>query len=95
MNVQPLRDFVVVVKDEAPQKTEGGLFIPGNVDGKIANATIIAVGSGRVTLDGTVVPMEVKVGDKVAFNVNLGTEVKVDGQTAYCLREDQLLYIIK
>lgn len=95
MNVQPLRDFVVVVKEEAPQKTEGGLFIPGNVDGKTATATIVAVGSGRVTLDGTVVPLEVKVGDKIVFNVNLGTEVKVEGKTAYVLREDQILYVVR
>jgi chaperonin GroES len=95
MNVQPLRDFVVVVKDEAPEKTEGGLFIPGNVDGKNATATVVAVGSGRVTLDGTVVPLEVKVGNKIVFNVNLGTEVKVEGKTAYVLREDQILYVVK
>jgi chaperonin GroES len=73
----------------------GGIFIPTTVDSNIAVATVVAVGSGRVTLDGTVVPLEVKVGDKVAYNTNYGTEVKIDGNTAYVLREDQILYIVK
>lgn len=96
MNVQPLRDSIVVVKDEAPKKTEGGLFIPTTAaDSKVAVATVVAVGTGRVTMDGTIVPLEVKVGDKVAYNTSYGTEVKVSGETAYVLREDQVLYIVK
>lgn len=55
----------------------------------------MAVGSGRVTLDGTLVPLEVKVGDKIAYSVNVGTESKVDGETVRVLREDQILYIIR
>jgi len=95
MNVQPLRDFVVVTKEEGPKQTPGGLFVPTTVEDKIVNGTVTAVGSGRLTSDGTVVPLEVKVGDRVAFNRNMATEVKVDGETAHLLREDQILCIIK
>ena len=95
MNVQPLRDSIVVTKNEEEKRTPGGIFVPGTVEGNVANGTVVAVGSGRVTLDGTVVPLEVKVGDKVAYNASAGTESKVDGQTVRVLREDQVLYIIK
>lgn len=95
MSVQPLRDSVIVTKDEGEKKTAGGLFVPDIAEGNIAKGTVIAVGSGRVTLDGTVVPLEVKVGDKIAYSVNVGTEVKVDGQVARVLREDQVLYIVR
>lgn len=95
MNVQPLRDSVVVTKNEGPKKTAGGLYVPDSAEGNIATGTVVAVGSGRVTLDGTLVPLEVKVGDKIAYSVNVGTESKVDGETVRVLREDQILYIVR
>lgn len=95
MNVQPLRDFVVVSKDESVKTTPGGLFVPSTNEEKIVTGTVMAVGSGRVVADGTVVPLEVKVGDKVAFNKNLATELKVGGETYLLLREDQALCVLR
>lgn len=95
MDVQPLRDFILVTRDEAPEKTPGGLFIPTTAEANVVVGTVMAVGSGRVTLDGTVVSLEVKKGDKVAYSVNVGTESKVDGQSVRLLREDQVLYIVR
>lgn len=95
MNVHPLRDFVVVTKEEGPKQTPGGLYVPTTVEDKVVTGTVTAVGSGRVSLDGTVIPLEVKVGDRIAFNRNLATEVKVDGETSHLLREDQILCVIK
>jgi chaperonin GroES len=96
MSYQPLRDFVLVSKEEAEEKTPGGLiFRPSTVEDKIVKGLVIAVGSGRVTTEGTVVPLEVKVGDKVLFNKNFATELSGSGETALILREDQLLCIVK
>lgn len=95
MNVQPLRDFVVVSKDEAPKHTAGGLYIPATSEKKVVTGTVTAVGSGRVGLNGESIPLEVHVGDKVAFNRSMATEVEVGGETALLLREDQLLCVVK
>lgn len=89
MTIQPLRDFVIVSKDEAAQTTKSGLFI-AHVDEKIIRGTVLAIGSGRVTADGTVIPLEVKVGDKVAFNKNFATEISNEDGTVLILREDQI-----
>lgn len=95
MNVQPLRDFVVVVKDEAVKQSAGGLFIPTTVEEKLVTGTVTAVGSGRVALDGTVVSLEVVVGDKVVFNKYMATELKVDGDVFQLIKEEQLLCVLK
>ncbi len=95
MSVQPLRDFVVVVKDEAPQQTSGGLFMPQTIEEKIVTGSVTAVGSGKLGFDGKVVPLEVSVGDKIAFNKNLAIEIKVDGTSHLLLREDQIYCIVK
>ena len=95
MSYQPLRDFVVVTKEvasEAPASPGGLIYRPATVESKVAKGTVVAVGSGRVVLDGTVVPLEVKVGDTVMFNKNLAVELD-DG--ACLLREDQLLCVVK
>ena len=95
MSVHPLRDHVVVTKDEAAAQTKGGLFIPQTSEEKVVTGTVLAVGSGRITVDGTVVPLEVVVGDKVAFNKNMAIELKFSGETSYLLREDQVLCVLK
>lgn len=95
MTVQPLRDFVVVVKDEATTQTPGGLFVPQNAEEKVVTGKVVAVGSGRVDINGKSIPLEVSVGDRVAFNKNFATEVKVDGVTHLLLREDQIFCVVK
>lgn len=96
MNMQPLRDFLVVSKDKQSDKTESGLiYRPDSVDDKIVTGTVVAVGSGRVSMDGTVVPLEVKANDKIVFNKNMATEFKVDGEMVFLLREDQVICVLK
>lgn len=93
MSYQPLRDFVLVTKDEAEEKTAGGLiFRPATVEDKLARGVVVAVGSGRVTLDGTTIPLEVKVGDRVVFNKSLATDLSGGD---FIIREDQLLCTVK
>jgi len=95
MSVVALRDFVVVVKDEPVKQTSGGLFMPSTVEEKIVTGTISVIGSGRVTPDGTVVPLEVVVGDKVVFNKHMATELKVDGGVFQLIKEEHLLCVLK
>lgn len=90
MSIKPLRDFVVVSKEEQDNKTKSGLFMAISEE-KIITGTVLAIGSGKLSFDGKILPLEVAVGDKVAFNKNLVTEMKDDGVTVYVLREDQLL----
>lgn len=97
MTVQPIRDYLVIDKDgeEKDKKSAGGLFIPTTAVEKTVTGTVRAVGSGRVTVNGMIVPLEVVVGDKIVFNVNLATEVKVGNDTIWVLREDQVLAILR
>ena len=96
MSIQPLRDFVVVTKEEAPKQVAGSLiYRPDTIEDKIVKGKVVAVGSGRVASDGTVVPLEVKVGDRVAFNKNFATELSDGADNALILREDQLLAILR
>lgn len=96
MSVHPIRDFIVVSKvEEEQQKTKGGLFVPGNVEEKTVSGRVLAVGSGRIALDGTVVALEVQTGDLIKFNKNMCTEVSHKGETVWVLREDQVICILK
>jgi chaperonin GroES len=96
MSIQPLRDFVLVTKEAVPETSPGSIIIrPGNVDEKLIKALVVAVGSGRVTNDGTTIPLEVKVGDRVVFNRTLATELTDGEEKALILREDQILCVLK
>lgn len=90
--IEPMRDFVVVQKDEAPEKTAGGLYIGhADVEEKIVFGTVLAVGSGLVCSNGDVVAPELKVGDRVAFNKSMAVEVK-DKEVKYLLvREENVM----
>jgi len=95
MSVQPLRDFILVTKHEAPKQTSAGLYMPDTAEEKVVTATVVAVGSGRVTADGSVVPLEVKKGDKVVFNKHYATDLTVDNETFYLLKEEQLFCVVR
>lgn len=95
MTAQPLRDFVLVTKQETAKQTTGGIYMPDTAEEKVVTGTVTAVGSGRVTTEGTVVPLEVKVGDKVVFNKNYATDLKVDDQTLYLLKEEQIFCVMR
>lgn len=93
MNAKPLRDFIFVSKDDQVKQSASGLFLP--VEEKHVSGTIIAVGPGDYSVDGsTLIPPSVKVGEKVLFNKNSAVEVTVDGTPVYLLREDQLFCVL-
>jgi chaperonin GroES len=93
MKIRPLQDRIVVKRLAAEEKTAGGLIIPDTAKEKPIQGTVIAVGNGKVTKDGKVRPVDVKVGDTVLFGKYSGTEVKLDGEEHVLLREDDVLAV--
>jgi chaperonin GroES len=91
MKVIPLHDRVLVRRLEAEETTKGGIIIPDTAKEKPQEAEVIAVGKGRVSEDGKVVPLDVKKGDKVLIGKFSGTEVTIDGQEHVILREEEIL----
>jgi chaperonin GroES len=95
MNARPLRDRVVVKRLEEGEQKVGGIIIPDTAKEKPQQATVVAVGNGRVTDKGKVVPLEVKVGDTVLFGKYSGTEIKLEGADYLIVREEEILAIIE
>ena len=91
--VSPLADRVVVKALEETEQMRGGLYIPDTAKEKPQQGEIVAVGPGRFD-DGTRVPMDVKVGDKVLYGKYSGTEVTIDGEQLLILRESDVLAVI-
>ena len=94
MNLKPLGDRVIIKQDEAEEKTSSGLYIAGDAKEKPQTGTIIAVGEGKMDKDGKLIPMPVKVGDKVIYGKYGGTEITVDGEDVLILRADDLYAVI-
>ncbi len=95
MIVKPLRENVLIKRVEEENKTAGGIILPDTVKEKPSEGKIVAIGEGRVTQDGRVLPMSVKVGDVVLFSKWTGTEIKVDGEPHLIIKEGDILAIIE
>jgi len=95
LGVRPLHDRILVRRTAEDEKTAGGLFIPDSAKEKPQRGEIVAAGKGRITEDGKVLPLEVKVGDKVLFSKYAGTEIKFDGTEFLMMREEDVLGIVQ
>ncbi len=95
MNFKPLYDKVLVKRVEAEQKTKSGLYIPDTAKEKPLEGVIIALGTGKVTEEGKVLPLTVKINDKVLFGKFAGNEIKIDGEEYLLMREDEILGIME
>ena len=93
MTLKPLSNRVVIKFAEAEEKTVSGILLTASAQEKPQIAEIIAVGAGKVE-DGKIVPMTVKVGDKVIASKYAGTAVKMDGVEYTILSEDDILAIV-
>ena len=91
--VAPLADRVVIKASEEAETMRGGLYIPDTAKEKPQQGEIIAVGPGRYE-DGKLIPMGVKVGDKVLYGKYSGTEVTIEGENYLILRESDVLAVI-
>src|SRR5438067_1677875 len=96
MKVQPLGDRVVVEREEAKEKTAGGIVLPDTAKDKPQRGKVVAVGDGRVAKDGKRRPLQVKVGDQILFTSYAGDEFKLNGdQKVLLMREDDILAVIE
>lgn len=91
--VSPLADRVVLKALEETEQTKGGIFIPDTAKEKPQQGEVIAVGPGRYE-DGKLIPMGVKVGDKVLYGKYAGTEITHEGESLLILRESDVLAIV-
>jgi chaperonin GroES len=94
MKIKPLHDRIILKRLEEEEKTKGGIIIPDTAKEKPIEGKVIAVGDGKVKEDGTKLPMELKVGDRVLFAKYAGTEVKIDGEEHLMMKEDDVLAIV-
>ncbi|MEE8378693.1 MAG: co-chaperone GroES [Candidatus Aminicenantaceae bacterium] len=91
MNVVPLHDRVLLKRLEEKEVVKGGIIIPDTAKEKPQEADVIAVGKGRVTEDGKVIPLDVKKGDKVLIGKFSGTEVMIEDVEHIIVREEEIL----
>ncbi len=95
MDIRPLHDRIIVERLEEETKTAGGLIIPDTAKEKPQQGKVIAVGKGKKTEDGKVLPLDVKVGDKILFGKYAGTEIKIEGKEYLMMREDDVLGVVE
>lgn len=95
MKVVPLHDRIVVARIDAEEKTAGGIIIPDTAKEKPQQGTVVAVGSGRVNDEGTLIPLDVKAGNTVLFGKYAGTEIKLEGEEYLIVREDEVLAVFE
>jgi chaperonin GroES len=91
---RPLHDRVVVRRIEAEEKTAGGIIIPDTVKEKPQQGEVIAVGPGGRDETGKLIPIDLKVGDRVLFGKWSGTEVKLDGDELLIMKESDIMGVV-
>jgi chaperonin GroES len=94
MKIRPLHDRVIVRRMEEERKSPGGIVIPDSATEKPVQGEVIAVGHGKLLENGEVLPLQVKVGDRVLFGKYSGTEVKVSGEEVLVMKEDDIMGVI-
>src|SRR4026209_1169613 len=95
MKFRPLHDRVVVRRVEEDTKTKGGIIIPDTAKEKPSQGEVIAVGPGGRDESGKLIPIDVKVGDRVLFGKWSGTEVKIDVQDLLIMKESDVMGIVE
>ena len=93
-NIRPLYDRLIVRRIEEKEQVRGGILIPDTAKEKPQEAEVIAVGHGKRLENGTLIPLEVKAGDRILFGKYSGSDIKMDGEEYLILREDEVLGII-
>lgn len=94
MSFVPLHDRIAVKPIQQEEKTLGGIIIPDTAKEKPMQGKVVAAGKGLKNENGTIQPLEVKIGDVVLYGKWAGTEVKIDGQDLIILKEGDVMGII-
>jgi len=94
MKIRPLHDYVIIKRVEEQETVRGGIIIPDSAKEKQQEGEVMAVGVGKRLENGTLIPIEVKPGDRVLFGKYSGTEIKVEGDELLMVHESEILGII-
>jgi len=95
MQIRPLYDRLVVKRIEEQEQVQGGIIIPDSAKEKPQEGEVVAAGKGKRLEDGTLIPLEVQVGDRILFGKYSGSDIKIDGEEYLILREDEVLGVIE
>ena len=94
MKFRPLHDRVVVKRIDAEAKSAGGIIIPDTAQEKPSQGEVVAVGPGGRDEAGKLIPIDIKVGDRVLFGKWSGTEVKIDGEDLLIMKESDIMGVL-
>ncbi|WP_064601666.1 co-chaperone GroES [Photobacterium sp. J15] len=98
MNIRPLHDRVIVERQEVESKSAGGIVLTGSAAEKSTRGTVLAVGKGRILENGSVQPLDVKVGDTVIFAEGYDTSTKaekINGKEVLIMSENDIMAIVE
>ena len=95
MKIRPLQDRLLVKRIAEEEKTKGGIIIPDTAKEKPQEGKVIAVGKGKVNDDGKLIPLQVKVGERILFGKYSGSEIKLDGEEHLIMREEDILGVLE
>ena len=95
MNFRPLHDRILIKRIEEKETVKGGIIIPDTAKEKPQEGEVVAVGNGKMTEDGKVVPLDVKAGDRILFGKYSGSEIKMDDEEYLILKEEEVLGVVE
>lgn len=95
IKIQPLGDRLILKAVEAKEIKKSGIIIPDTAKEKPQEGLVMAVGKGKTTEDGKLIPMEVKTGDTVLYGKYSGTEIKINDEEYLIMREEDVLGIVR
>jgi chaperonin GroES len=95
IEIRPLSDRIVVKRIEEQETLRSGIIIPDSAQEKPQEAEVIAVGHGKRRKDGTVVPVDIQVGDRILFSKYSSGEITLDGEEYLIMREDEVLGVVE
>jgi chaperonin GroES len=95
MNFRPLHDRILIKRIEEKETVKGGIIIPDSAKEKPQEGEVVAVGNGKMSEDGKVVPLDVKSGDRILFGKYSGTEIKIDNQEYLIFKEEDVLGVVE
>ena len=95
MKIRPLQDRVIVKRIAEEEKTKGGIIIPDTAKEKPQEGKVVAVGKGKLGENGKIIPLDVKVNDRILFGKYSGSEINIDGEEHMIMREEDILGVIE
>ncbi|MCZ6514523.1 MAG: co-chaperone GroES [Acidobacteria bacterium] len=95
MSVRPLHDRLLVRRIEEQESKKSGIIIPDTAKEKPQEGEVVAVGGGKKTEEGKVIPLDVKTGERILFGKYSGTEIKISDEELLILREDEVLGVLE